>query len=98
MRAGSRTKSVSFCYPIERTFYVGIGLNLNEILFGAGHSRTSQSPRTPFRWAVQKTLEYIQVPYTAAYGSTNSREAGSAGTLAAMLEERDCHGCICVRR
>jgi hypothetical protein len=23
-------------YPIERTFYIGVGLNLNEVLFGAG--------------------------------------------------------------
>ena len=62
-------------YPIERTFYVGVGLNLNEILFGdvpypnlAGYRDTRPA------WAARKALEYLQVPYTAVYyGNTFSR-------------------------
>jgi len=55
-------------YPIERTFYVGVGLNLNEVLFGAGSipNFRKYKDRLPAR-AVQKTFEYLQVPYTAAY-------------------------------
>lgn len=60
-------------YPIERTFYVGIGLNLNEVLFGAGPvpNFAPYKDTIPAR-VVQKTLEYIQVPYTAAYQGTRS--------------------------
>jgi len=55
-------------YPIERTFYVGVGLNLNEILFGAGPvPNFAKYKDTLPAWAVQKTFEYLQVPYTAAY-------------------------------
>jgi hypothetical protein len=55
-------------YPIERTFYVGVGLNLNEVLFGAGPvpNFAKHKDTLPAR-VVQKTFEYIQVPYTAAY-------------------------------
>jgi hypothetical protein len=55
-------------YPIERTFYVGLGLNLNEILFGAGSGPnfSKYKDTLPAR-VVQKTFEYVQVPYTAAY-------------------------------
>jgi hypothetical protein len=56
-------------YPIERTFYVGIGLNLNEVLFGAGSVPNFRKYKNTLpAWAVQKTFEYLQVPYTAAYG------------------------------
>jgi hypothetical protein len=56
-------------YPIERTVYLGVGLNLNEILFGNNSLPNLASHRDtlPAR-AVRKTLEYIQVPYTAVYG------------------------------
>ncbi len=58
-------------YPIERTFYVGFGLNLNEVLFGAGSlpNLARYKSTLPAR-VVQKTFEYVQVPYTAAYGGT----------------------------
>lgn len=56
-------------YPIERTFYIGVGLNLNETLFGAGGlpNLARYKDTLPAR-AAQKTFEYIQVPYTAVYG------------------------------
>lgn len=55
-------------YPIERTFYVGVGLNLNEVLFGAGSVPNFRKYKDTLpAWAVQKTFEYLQVPYTAAY-------------------------------
>jgi hypothetical protein len=55
-------------YPIERTLYVGIGLNLNEVLFGAGSAPNFRKYKNTLpAWAVQKTFEYLQVPYTAAY-------------------------------
>jgi hypothetical protein len=61
-------------YPIERTFYVGVGLNLNEVLFGAGPvPNFAKHKDTLAARVVQKSLEYIQVPYTAAYhGNTFS--------------------------
>jgi hypothetical protein len=56
-------------YPIERTFYVGVGLNLNEVLFGAGSVPNFRKYKDTLpAWAVQKAFEYLQVPYTAAYG------------------------------
>jgi hypothetical protein len=61
-------------YPLERTFYAGVGLNLNEILFGAGsYPNLAKYKDNIPAWAVQKAFEYIQVPYTAAYyGNTSS--------------------------
>ena len=61
-------------YPKERTFYVGIGLNLNEVLFGAGSvPNFAKYKDTVPGWAARKTFEYLQVPYTAAYyGNTFS--------------------------
>ncbi len=61
-------------YPKERTLYAGIGLNLNEVLFGAGSFPNFAKYRdTVPGWAVRKTFEYLQVPYTAAYyGNTFS--------------------------
>lgn len=57
-------------YPIERTFYVGVGLNLNEVLFGdSSIPNFAKYKQTLPAWAAQKTFEYIQVPYTSAYGS-----------------------------
>jgi hypothetical protein len=65
---GFEQKERELGYPIERTFYVGVGLNLNEVLFGAGSipNFSKYKDTLPAR-AVQKTFEYIQVPYTAAY-------------------------------
>lgn len=55
-------------YPIERTFYVGVGLNLNEILFGdVPYRNLSQYRDTSAGWATRKALEYLQVPYTSVY-------------------------------
>ena len=79
---GFEDKERQLGYPIERTFYVGIGLNLNEILFGAGpFPNFARSKDTLPAWAVQKTFEYIQVPYTAAYyGNTFSTIRVRPGT------------------
>ncbi|SEG60906.1 Predicted lipoprotein [Bosea lathyri] len=66
---GFENKERALRYPIERTFYVGVGLNLNEVLFGAGNlpNFSKQKDTLPARVA-QKAFEYIQVPYTATYG------------------------------
>lgn len=66
---GFEKKERALGYPIERTFYVGVGLNLNEVLFGAGSlpNLAKHKDTLPARVA-QKTFEYIQVPYTAIYG------------------------------
>jgi hypothetical protein len=65
---GFEQKERDLGYPIERSFYVGVGLNLNEILFGAGAlPNFAEYKDTLPAWAVQKTFEYIQVPYTAVY-------------------------------
>ena len=68
MRRGFEQKERELGYPIERTFYVGVGLNLNEVLFGAGSipNLAKYKDTLPAR-VVQKTFEYVQVPYTAAY-------------------------------
>jgi len=71
---GFETDERRLGYPIERTFYVGVGLNLSELVFGAGPvpNLAKHKDTLPAR-VVQKTLEYIQVPYTAAYhGNTFS--------------------------
>lgn len=62
-------------YPIERTVYAGIGINLNEVLFGTGDiPNLSRYRDTTPGWAARKALEYLQVPYTAVYaGNTFSR-------------------------
>lgn len=66
---GFEKKERALRYPIERTFYVGVGLNLNEVLFGTGDlpNFSKHKDTLPARVA-QKTFEYIQVPYTAIYG------------------------------
>lgn len=65
---GFEKKERALSYPIERTFYVGVGLNLNEVLFGQGSLPNLAAHRDtlPARIA-QKTFEYIEVPYTAIY-------------------------------
>jgi len=58
-------------YPIERTFYVGIGLNLDEVLFGAGAVPNFEKYKDTLPARVARTtLEYVQVPYTADYHGT----------------------------
>jgi hypothetical protein len=66
---GFEDKERQLGYPIERSFYVGVGLNLNEILFGSGSPfpNFAKYKDTIPAWAAQKTFEYIQVPYTAVY-------------------------------
>jgi hypothetical protein len=58
-------------HPIRRNFYVGVGLNLNEVLFAEGPIPNFAGYRStlPAR-VVQKAFEYVQVPYTAAYHRT----------------------------
>lgn len=56
-------------YPKERSFYVGVGLDLNEVLFGDGPLPNLARWRdTEPAWAAEHALRYLQVPYTAAYG------------------------------
>ncbi len=65
---GFERKERELGHPTTRTFYTGIGLNLNEILFGAGPlPNLAEYKNTLPARAVQKTFEYVQVPYTAAY-------------------------------
>ncbi|MCZ8105767.1 MAG: hypothetical protein O9972_48750, partial [Burkholderiales bacterium] len=61
--------------PIERTFFVGVGLNVSEILFGVvPYPNLWRYRDTTGGWAARKALEYLQVPYTAVYyGNTFSR-------------------------
>lgn len=55
-------------YPKERSFYVGVGLNLNEALFGDGPLPNLARWRdTEPAWALEHALRYIQLPYTSAY-------------------------------
>ncbi|QLP97785.1 MAG: DUF2279 domain-containing protein [Rhodoblastus sp.] len=52
----------------QRNFYVGVGLNLSELLFGEGPVPNFAPARdTELVWAVEHALRYVQVPYTAAY-------------------------------
>jgi hypothetical protein len=68
---GFERKERELGHPMTRTFYTGIGLNLNEILFGAGPlPNLAEYKNTLPARAVQKTFEYVQVPYTAAYHPT----------------------------
>jgi hypothetical protein len=55
-------------YPKERSFYVGVGLNLNELLFADGPLPNFARWRdTEPAWALEHALRYIQIPYTAAH-------------------------------
>jgi len=45
--------------PLRRRLFLGIGLNVTELLFPARPSRLGR--------AVKSALEYLQVPYTAVY-------------------------------
>ncbi len=55
-------------YPIERSFHVGIGLNLNEILFSDAPFRNLAPYRKTFAGdAAIKLLDYVQVPYAGVH-------------------------------
>ena len=68
---GFEEKERELGYPIERSFYVGVGLNLNEVLFGTGpNPNFARYKDTLPGWAARKTLEYVQVPYTSVYAKS----------------------------
>jgi hypothetical protein len=78
---GFEEKERALGYPIERSFYVGVGLNLNEILFGTGpYPNFSRYRDTLPGWAVQKTFEYVQVPYTSVYHENRFSTVRRVGT------------------
>lgn len=50
----------------KRNFYVGLGLNMSELLFGDGPIPNFSGYRdTEFVWASEHALRYLQIPYTA---------------------------------
>jgi Predicted periplasmic lipoprotein (DUF2279) len=78
---GFEEKERELGYPIERSLYVGLGLNLNEILFGSGpHPNLSRYRDTLPGWAVRKTFEYVQVPYTSVYHENRFSTVRRVGT------------------
>ena len=55
-------------YKKEQNFYVGIGLNLSELLFAEGPvPNFSRHRNSELVWASEHVLRYVQVPYTAIY-------------------------------
>jgi hypothetical protein len=78
---GFEEKERELGYPIERSFYVGMGLNLNEILFGTGPFPNFARYRDTLPgWAVRKTFEYAQVPYTSVYSENRFSMVRRVGT------------------
>jgi hypothetical protein len=78
---GFEEKERELGYPIERSFYVGMGLNLNEILFGTGPFPNFARYRDTLPgWAVRKTFEYAQVPYTSVYSENRFSTVRRVGT------------------
>ena len=78
---GFEDKERELGYPIERSFYVGVGLNLNELLFAKGtHPNFARYRDTLPGWAARKTLEYIQVPYTSVYAESRFSTIRLVGT------------------
>lgn len=78
---GFEEKERALGYPIERSFYVGVGLNLNEVLFGTGpNPNFARYKDTLPGWAARKTLEYIQVPYTSVYAKSRFSTVRRVGT------------------
>lgn len=52
----------------RRNFYVGLGLNVSELLFAEGPVPNLSAYRdTELVWATEHALRYVQVPYTAVY-------------------------------
>jgi hypothetical protein len=79
---GFEEKERELGYPIERSFYVGMGLNLNQILFGTGpYPNFAKYRDTVPGWAARKTLEYVQVPYTSVYGENRFSTIRRVGTV-----------------
>lgn len=59
-------------YPKEQHLYVGVGLNLNELLFGRGPVPNFADQRdTEWAWAASNILERVQIPYTSVYNGRN---------------------------
>ena len=78
---GFEEKERELGYPIERSFYVGVGLNLNEVLFGTRPDPNfARYKDTLPGWAVRKTLEYVQVPYTSVYARSRFSTVPRVGT------------------
>ncbi|MCC2653242.1 MAG: hypothetical protein K0R61_707 [Microvirga sp.] len=78
---GFEEKEQALGYPIERSFYVGVGLNLNEVLFGSGPNPNFARYRDTLPgWAARKTLEYVQVPYTSVYAESRFSTIRRVGT------------------
>jgi hypothetical protein len=78
---GFEEKERELGYPIERSFYVGVGLNLNEVLFGTGPNPNFARYRDTLPgWAARKTLEYVQVPYTSVYARSRFSTVRRVGT------------------
>ena len=78
---GFEEKEQQLGYPIERSFYFGMGLNLNEVLFGTGpNPNFARYKDTLPGLAARKTLEYIQVPYTSVYYENRFSTVRRVGT------------------
>jgi hypothetical protein len=78
---GFEEKERELGYPIERSLYVGMGLNLNEVLFGNGpYPNFARYRDTLPGWAVRKTFEYVQVPYTSVYHENRFSTVRRVGT------------------
>ena len=78
---GFEKKERELGYPIERSFFVGMGLNLNQIFFGTGpYPNFASSSDTLPGWAVRKTFEYVQVPYTSVYNENRFSTVRRVGT------------------
>ena len=78
---GFEKKERALGYPIERSLYVGMGLNLNEILFGTGpYPNFAKYRDTLPGWSVRKTFEYVQVPYTSDYHENRFSTVRRVGT------------------
>ena len=69
---GYSSREQKLGYPREQNLYVGIGLNLNELLFGKGPVPNFADQRdTELGWAISNTLERVQIPYTSVYTGRN---------------------------
>jgi hypothetical protein len=59
-----------------------MGLNLNEILFGTGPYPNFATYRDTLPgWAVRKTFDYVQVPYTSVYTENRFSTVRRVGTI-----------------
>jgi Predicted periplasmic lipoprotein (DUF2279) len=79
---GFEEKERALGYPVERSLYFGVGLNLNEVLFGTGPAPNFAKYRDTLPgYAVRKTLEYVQVPYTSVYYEDRFSTVRRQGTV-----------------